>query len=159
MFSDAEELAKSLARIFDANLRMTDWPDVDCEMKQCHVAEQYNAKVDLIQNILRSSASTVCSEHALDPLRAAIARMNPEIDALCKERDIKLTDYDSYRRRLKEKEQKKEQLAVSSLFLCSAFYNSCDFFVFEKIFKCYYHILVLLMSYTYISDRTGKWQS
>jgi len=113
MFSDAEELAKSLARIFDSNLRMSDWPDVDCEMKQCHVAEQYNEKMDLIQNILRSSASTVCSEHALDPLRAAIARMNPEIDALCKERDIKLTDYDSYRRRLKEKETKKEQLAAT----------------------------------------------
>jgi hypothetical protein len=115
MMTDAEELSKSLARIFDANLRMTNWPDVDCELKQCHVADQYKAKMDLIQNILRSSTSTVCSEHALDPLRAAIGKLQPEIDALTKERAIKVTDYDSYRRRLKEKEQKKEQLDVRTV--------------------------------------------
>ena len=65
MFADAEELAKSLSRVFDTNLRMTDWPDVDCEMKQCHVADQYKEKMELLQNVLRSSASTVCSEHGL----------------------------------------------------------------------------------------------
>lgn len=121
MFADAEELAKSLARIFDSNLRMTDWPDVNCEMKQCHVAEQYKVKMDLLQNVLRSSASTVASEMALDPLRAVIASISPEVDALRRERDVKLTDYDSYRRRLKEKETKKEQLDVSnatSFYVC-----------------------------------------
>lgn len=112
MFSDGEELAKSLARIFDDNLRMTDWPDVDCEMKQCHVADNYKAKMELLQNVLRSSASTVCSEQALDPLRACIARIVPEVEALKSEREVKVTDYDSYRRRLKEKETKKEQLEV-----------------------------------------------
>lgn len=113
MFADAEELAKSLSRVFDTNLRMTDWPDVDCEMKQCHVADQYKEKMELLQNVLRSSASTVCSEHGLDPLRACIAKVSPEVESLKAERNIKLTDYDSYKRRLKEKETKKEQLDVS----------------------------------------------
>jgi len=113
MFSDAEELAKSLDRIFDDNLRMTDWPDVDCEMKQCHVAPDYKSKMDVLANVLRSSVSTVSSEHALDPLRACIAKVSPEIEALKAERNIKLTDYDSYRRRLKEKEAKKEQLEAA----------------------------------------------
>lgn len=110
MFSDGEELAKSLARIFDHNLKLTDWPDVDCELKQCHVADQYKEKMEVLQNVIRSSASTVCSEHALDPLRACIARVVPEVEALKVEREVKVTDYDSYRRRLKEKETKKEQL-------------------------------------------------
>lgn len=133
MFADAEELAKSLGRIFDDNLRMTDWPDVDCEMKQCHVADQYKAKMDLLQNVLRSSASTVCSEQALDPLRACIAKITPEIEALKVERNIKVTDYDSYRRRLKEKETKKEQLDVRSCtntscvcICCSAVMVACS---------------------------------
>lgn len=113
MFSDAEELSKSLARIFDKNLTMSDWPDVDCELKQCHAADNYNKKMELIQNVLRSSASTVCSEQALDPLRTAIATFHPEIEALKKERELKVTDYDSFRRRLKEKEAKREQIEVS----------------------------------------------
>jgi predicted GTPase len=113
MFSDGEELATSLARIFDRNLKMTDWPDVDCELKQCHVADNYKEKMEVLQNVIRSSASTVCSEHALDPLRACIARVVPEVEQLKSEREVKLTDYDSYRRRLKEKETKKEQLDVS----------------------------------------------
>lgn len=120
MFADAEELSKSLARIFDSNLRMTDWPDVNCELKQCHVAEQYKTKMDLLQNVLRSSASTVASEMALDPLRAVIASVNPEVQALTREREVKVTDYDSYRRRLKEKETKKEQLDVSASATTSA---------------------------------------
>ncbi len=54
----------------------------------------------------------VCSEQALEPLRAAVTKMSPEVDALCKERETRLKDYDSYRRRLKEKEAKKETLEV-----------------------------------------------
>lgn len=112
MLSDGEELARSLSRIFDDNLKMTDWPDIDCELKQCHVADNYKATMDILQNVIRSSASTVCSEQALDPLRAHIARVVPEIEALKAEREVKVTDYDSYRRRLKEKEAKKEQMDV-----------------------------------------------
>ena len=145
MFSDGEELAKSLARIFDTNLRMTDWPDVDCELKQCHVADQYKAKMDLIQNVLRSSSSTVCSEHALDPLRAAIAKMAPEIDALSKERNIKLTDYDSYRRRLKEKETKKEQLDVSILV-----WGDVADRIFISLYASYTHISQLFTTHLFI---------
>lgn len=113
LFADGEELSKSLARVFDENLRMTDWPDVDCELKQCHAAEQYKIRMDLIQNVLRSSASTVTSEHALDPLKAAISTFTPEIHALKAERAIKVTDYDSYRRRLAEKEAKKQNLEAA----------------------------------------------
>jgi len=113
LFADGEELSKSLARVFDENLRMTDWPDVDCELKQCHAAEQYKIRMDLIQNVLRSSASTVTSEHALDPLKAAISTVTPEVHALKAERAIKVTDYDSYRRRLAEKEAKKQSLEAA----------------------------------------------
>jgi hypothetical protein len=131
MFSDGEELATSLARIFDRNLKMTDWPDVDCELKQCHVADNYREKMEVLQNVIRSSASTVCSEHALDPLRACIARVVPEVEQLKSEREVKLTDYDSYRRRLKEKETKKEQLDVSFVWV-----SLCAYVCFATCLFC-----------------------
>lgn len=91
---------------------MSDWPDVECELKQCSQAQLYAEKMALIQNVLRSSTSTVCAEHGMDPLKAFVTRLAPEIEALCKERNTKLTDYDSYRRRLKEKEAKRDSLEV-----------------------------------------------
>lgn len=151
LFADGEELSKSLARVFDDNLRMTDWPDVDCELKQCHVAEQYKIKMDLIQNVLRSSSSTVCSEHALDPLRAAIAKVVPEIHALKSERAIKVTDYDSYRRRLNEKETKKQNLESTGKGDTPAAADvQADIEKFQK------KVQSGLEEYTYVNQKTKK---
>mmetsp|Transcript_25609 Transcript_25609/g.42735 ORF Transcript_25609/g.42735 Transcript_25609/m.42735 type:complete len:266 (+) Transcript_25609:99-896(+) len=110
MMADGEELARSLTRIYESNADIADWPDCECEMKFLPVAQDYGYKMDLLQNTIRSSASTVCCERALDPLRGAVTQLGPDMEELCKEREIKLTDYDSFRRRLKEKEVKKETL-------------------------------------------------
>ncbi|KAJ1418199.1 hypothetical protein B484DRAFT_453752 [Ochromonadaceae sp. CCMP2298] len=114
MLADGEELAKSLARVYESNERMTDWPYCESQLLHGHLAEAYREKMDLVQNVLRSSTSTVCAERALDPLRAAVLQLNPEVLALQKERDMKLTDYDSFRRRLKEKEAKKEAIEAAA---------------------------------------------
>lgn len=113
LFSDAKELATSLAKIYDTNMNMTDWPNVECELKYASVAYGYKDKWTAINDVLRSSTAMVASENALEPLKSAVTKMSPEINALCKERDIRVTDYDSYRRRLKEKEKKKDDLTVS----------------------------------------------
>lgn len=112
LFSDAKELATSLARIYDTNLEMNDWPNSDCDLKNGAGAALFKDKWNTINEVLRSSTAMVCSEQALEPLRSAVTKMGPEIDALCKERETRLKDYDSYRRRLKEKETKKETLEV-----------------------------------------------
>lgn len=49
----------------------------------------------------------VCLEHALEPFRAAVTRMVPEVEGECRIRDTNVTDYDSYRRRLKDMYAKK----------------------------------------------------
>lgn len=133
LFSDAKELATSLAKIYDNNMNMTDWPGVQCDLKYAGVGYGYKDKWIAINDVLRSSTAMVCSEQALEPLKSAVTKMSPEIEALIKERNIRLTDYgmlcvgyqylqllicvtiDSYRRRLKEKEQKKESYAVSTI--------------------------------------------
>lgn len=51
----------------------------------------------------------VCSEFALDPLRAAVTKMGPEVEAICKQRNLDVKDFDSYTRRLKGLMVKKEQ--------------------------------------------------
>jgi hypothetical protein len=115
LFSDAKELATSLARIYDTNLEMNDWPNSECDLKNGAGAISFKDKWNTINEVLRSSTAMVCSEQALEPLRSAVTKMGPEIDALCKERETRLKDYDSYRRRLKEKETKKESLEVCNI--------------------------------------------
>lgn len=93
LFSDAKELATSLARIYDTNMNMTDWPNSECELKYAGVAYGYKDKWTAINDVLRSSTAMVCSEQALEPLKSAVTKMGPEINALCKERDLRVTDY------------------------------------------------------------------
>jgi hypothetical protein len=48
------------------------------------------------------------AEYALEPLKAAVTRLAPEIEESVKARQTIVIDFDSYRRRLKALEQKKE---------------------------------------------------
>lgn len=60
-----------------------------------------------------------CNELALEPLKAAVVRMAPDIEASCRQRDIVVKDFDSYRRRLQkaehERDSKKEKLSEAKL--------------------------------------------
>lgn len=100
-------------------MQVDDWPNTNCELKNSSEAAGYKEKWNVINEVLRSSTAMVCSEQALEPLRAAVTRMGSEVDALCKERETRLKDYDSYRRRLKEKEAKKESLEVQNTPFCN----------------------------------------
>ena len=95
------------------NKAINDWSDVTCRLNHTTEAEKYAEIISSIHNVVRSSSSTICCELGIDPLRAMVTKIGPEIITLKKERNIKLTDYDSYRRRLKEKEDKKAALEVS----------------------------------------------
>lgn len=66
--------------------------------------------MELIEKVYLTSAAYVNLENALDPLRATIAKLNPEVDAMAKERNTIILDLDSYRRRLKAAIEKRETL-------------------------------------------------
>lgn len=80
---------------------------------------QNKESASYIHNVVRSSAALVSVERGLEPLREAIAALTPEIDALIKERNLQVTDYDSYRRRVKTAREKKESLEVCILYVTS----------------------------------------
>ena len=94
------------------NKAINDWPNVECRLNHNKEAEKYAQIMSSIHNVVRSSSSTICCELAIDPLRAMVTKVGPEVHAMKKERNTKLTDYDSFRRRLKEKEDKKIALEV-----------------------------------------------
>lgn len=112
MFADSCELAKSLARIYESNQNMTDWTNVECHMQQGVAAASYMTAWENIHTVIRSSSAMTLSELGLEPLRSAVTRLEPEITAACKERNTKLTDYDSYRRRVRDLERTKEKQTV-----------------------------------------------
>ena len=66
----------------------------------------------MIHDVIRSSTSMVCAADALEPLRQAVTELAPNIDSEEKQRAILLKDYDSYRRRLKATETKRETMEV-----------------------------------------------
>ena len=91
---------------------MTDWPDCECELVYDLQAGNYCDTVKTINKVTRSTANFVLTDKAIEPIRAATTVMKEELDSLIKERQLKVTDYDSYRRRLAEKEAKYAALVV-----------------------------------------------
>lgn len=83
-----------------------------CELQHLREATAYKQKWDSIHNIIRSSTSSVLMDHAVEPLKAAVTQMGPDIEELCKERNKHVLDFDSFRRRLKALEAKREDLEV-----------------------------------------------
>ena len=150
MFADANELANSIGRIYENNVKMTDWTNVSCHLENVDTAEAFKIAWANMHNVVRSSAAMTMSEmslgtdlfvrmhvnpycnsigltlpmiilYTIEPLRAAVTRMQPEIEGKCKSRNLKLIDYDSYRRRLrdlgatKDKQASKENPTASDL--------------------------------------------
>lgn len=112
-FNDGNELAHSLTRIHDQYSNPSYWPGTDSKLESTEAALLYKEKMHRLHHVYRSSTSLVNLEQALEPLRQTIASVGPEIDTLSKDRTTALIDYDSYRRRLKNFKDKRDQLEVN----------------------------------------------
>ena len=99
-FSELRQLASVLARIYVRNTEIDDW-QCDNQMLELPGAVTFSEKSDYIHNAVRSSAGLTIVETTLEPLRTAMTKMNPEINALTKVRDDALKDFDAHKRRLK----------------------------------------------------------
>ena len=99
-FSELRQLASVLARVYVRNAEIDDW-QCENQMLELPGAVNFSEKSDYIHNAVRSSAGLTVVETTLEPLRSAMTKMNPEINALNKIRDDALKDFDAHKRRLK----------------------------------------------------------
>jgi hypothetical protein len=106
-FGDAHHLATTLQRIYYDSLTTNDWPNVTCELKHQDAVEAYKVCWERIHDVYRSSSAAVCDEQGLQPLKQAVTKIAPDVETTRKERDEKLVDYDSYKRRLRNLQSKK----------------------------------------------------
>jgi hypothetical protein len=112
-FSDCVELSNSLARINETNDDRQYWPGSRSRLTSVPTAVAARDTMAHIHNVIRSSCAVVVVENGLDPLKTAIATINPDIDVLVKDRNAQVIDYDSYRRRVKGLLDKRDQLEAS----------------------------------------------
>lgn len=110
LFAQHELVAKTVANIYEKNKVIQDWPDVDCELIYDLQADQFKDTAKVISKLTRATAQLVITDKAVDPIHSAVVMNKNEIEKLTKDRNIKVTDYDSYRRRLSEKEAKRVAL-------------------------------------------------
>jgi hypothetical protein len=113
-FADGVALATSIARIHKLyELPSEYWPGTESNLISFQGAIKYKEVMTELHNVNRSSSAITCLDKAIDPLRDAIAEINPRIEAMVKDRNIQLIDYDSYKRRLKSLREKRDALEVS----------------------------------------------
>jgi hypothetical protein len=112
MFSDSRDAAIIISRVYQQNEEDREWPAQVRKLKYLNVAETYRKTWDMIHDIVRSSNAMVCCEEALEPLKLSITNIAPNIMKERKERETLLTDYNSYSRRLKALEQKRDTYEV-----------------------------------------------
>lgn len=118
-FSDAVELSRVLNRLYIQNMNPEYWPNTTCAFSQSTAAASYQEAMTMIHEVFRSSSAMTTNEMALEPLKAAVVRMAPEIEASCKQRATVVKDFDSYRRRLQktelERDAKKDKITEAKL--------------------------------------------
>ena len=100
-FSELRQLASVMARVYVRNEEISDWPDCENKMQELPGAIAFSEVSDYVHNSIRSSAGMCVVETTLEPLRAAVTKMCPEIADIIKVRDEALKDFDAHRRRVK----------------------------------------------------------
>jgi hypothetical protein len=107
-FASCEELSRIMNRLYVQNASPDYWPGTACALSQAAAAASYQETLTLVHEVFRSSTAMTTNEMALEPIKAAVTRMAPEIEASCKQRTTNVKDFDSYRRRLQKAEQELE---------------------------------------------------
>lgn len=114
-FSDATELSRVFDRVYGRNMDPEHWPTGGNALTLGQAAGAYVDAMSYIHETIRSSSAMACNELALEPLKASILRMAPAIEASCERREAAVKDFDSYRRRLKGLETKRDAAVKDAL--------------------------------------------
>ena len=107
MTADASTLAEVLARVYSKNAEQP-WPTSSNGMTQSAAAEVFKDAWADIHSQIRSGIQAVQSDHGLEPIRNCVQQLKPEFESAAKVRAQSVVDYDSYRRRLKNLQDKQQ---------------------------------------------------
>jgi hypothetical protein len=108
MFNDCKDLAHVVHRVYQANEQDGGWPEGSKKLLCNQAAESYKTSWDTLGDIIRVSTSSVCEENANDPLKENSLLLAKTIEDETKSRRLIVKDFDSYRRRLKTLQQKRD---------------------------------------------------
>jgi hypothetical protein len=116
-------MSELLEKVYLKNTRMSpgDWPGATCDLANEDGCRELAAHLYYIHNVLRASAQQIVINQGSRPIADNVTSMEEEIEAKCKERDTKVKDFDSYRRRLKDLNAKKVIHIYLFTYLCGIF--------------------------------------
>ena len=112
MFCDYKDLSHIIQRIYQSNNQEQAWPESSRQLQYMEAAEEYKKSWDSISDIIKSSAVSVCVDDALEPIKDNSSKLQKSIEEECSSRRIRLKDFDSYRRRLKNHQIKRDTAEV-----------------------------------------------
>ena len=124
---ESNEVAKLLSKLYTDQVASdtgSQWPHCSCALKHSTLSRKYSECCASAHNVIRASCSAVYKEEGLEPYRSAALQMGPEIEESRKLRAKMLTDFDSYKRRLKALEAKKVSLEVCNAMQCNVAVSS-----------------------------------
>jgi hypothetical protein len=111
----SNEFSKVMSKIYNEQLDTEvtgKWPQSSCALKNPSLSRKYSECCTSAQAIIGASCAAVYREEGLGPFKSAAMSMAPAVEETCKQRVKIVTDFDSYRRRLKALETKKITLEV-----------------------------------------------
>ena len=112
LFSDYKDLSCVLQRIYQTNNQDSAWPQSSKQLQYGSAAEEYKKAWDNINDIIRSSTTSICTDDAIEPIKDSSVNLSKTVEEEIKSRRIRVKDFDSYRRRLKNHELKRDQAEV-----------------------------------------------
>lgn len=111
----ANDFSKVMSKIYSEQLDTevtSKWPQSSCALKNPSLSRKYSECCTSAQAIIGASCAAVYREEGLGPFKSAAMSMAPSVEETCKQRIKIVTDFDSYRRRLKALETKKISIEV-----------------------------------------------
>jgi hypothetical protein len=111
----SNDFSKMMSKIYNEQLDTEvtgKWPQSSCALKNPSLCRKYSECCTSAQAIIGASCAAVYREEGLGPFKSAAMSMAPAVEETCKQRIKIVTDFDSYRRRLKALETKKISIEV-----------------------------------------------
>ncbi len=86
-----------------------DWPGASCDLTHIDGCQAYLSHMNYIYKVLSAGAQQIAIESGSRPLANQTRKLSENVEAICEERSAKVKDFDSYKRRLKNLKEKRDE--------------------------------------------------